>query len=104
MEYFLKRQSFLSGSDSEGDQDEIVPDREQFTEEDIVIVDEEQQNEDNVNMLASPHNDGEIPDSDDEGNVSGPSHPRSSRRFQSSDDEGTVEKDLTIECDYVVSE
>ena len=101
MDYFLKRTSYLSGSDSEADQDEIVPDREQFTptEEDIVIVDEEQQNEDNVNMLASPHNDGEIPDSDEEGNVGGPSRPRSSRRLQSSNEEGTVEKDLTIEFD-----
>ena len=99
MEYFLKRPSYLSGSDSEGDQDEIVPDREQFTEEDIVLVDVEEENEDNVNMSSSPHNDGEIRDSDEEGNVSGPSRPRSSRRVQSSDEEGTVEKDLTIEYD-----
>ena len=99
MEYFLKRQSFLSGSDSEGDQDEIVPDQDEFREEDIGVVDLEEEIEDNVNMPSSPHHDGEIRDSDEEGNVSGPSRPRSSRRLQSSDEEGTVEKDLTIEFD-----
>ena len=99
MEYFLKRQSFLSGSDSEGDQDEIVPDREEFTEEDIALVDLEEENEDNVNMSSSPHNDGEIRDSDEEGNVSWPSRPRSSRRVLDSDEEGTLEKELTFEYD-----
>ena len=99
MEFFFKRQSFMDGSDSEGDQDEIVPDQDEFREEDIGVVDLEQENEDNVNMPSSPHHDGEIRDSDEEGNVSWPSRPRSSRRVLDSDEEGTLEKELTFEYD-----
>ena len=81
----------MDGSDSEGDQHEIVPDQQQeFTEEDLVIVDEEQQNEDNVNM---PEN----RDTDDEVIFSQPSRTRSSRRVDSSGDEETVENDTTVE-------
>ena len=99
----------MDGSDSEGDQDEIVPDQDEFREEDIELVDleghpEEEEIEDNVDMPSSPHHDGENRDSDEEGNVSRTSRRRSSRRVLDSDEEGTVEQELTIEYDYDMNE
>ena len=91
-------------SDSEGDidPDEIVPDHNEFTEQDIELVDleghpEVEEPEDNVN---SPHHDGESQDSDEEENVSRTSRPRSSRFSRAaldSDEEGTLEGNLTFE-------
>ena len=87
----------MDGSDSEGDQDEIVPDQDEFREEDIELVDLDEQIEDNVNRPSSPHHDGENQDSDEEGNVSWTSRRRSSRRVLDSDEEGTLEQELTFE-------
>ena len=91
------------GSDSEGDPDEIVPDPDEFREEDIELVDleghpEEEEIEDNVNRPSSPHHDGENQDSDEEENVSWTSRRRSSRQHAlDSDEEGTLEQNLTFE-------
>ena len=88
----------MDGSDSEGDPDEIVPDQDEFREEDIELVDLDEQIEDNVNRPSSPHHDGENKDSDEEENVSWKSRPGSSRRIQDSDDEsGPLEHDMTFE-------
>ena len=89
MEYFLNRQSsFVDDSDSEGDQHDSVPDQQhEFTEEDIVIEGEEQQNVDNVDMPETRETDDEVVFS----------QPRSSRRVESSGDDDNGENDTTVE-------
>ena len=92
MEYFLNRQSsFMDDSDSEGDQHDSVPDQQhEFTEEDIVIEGEEQQNVDNVDMP-------ETRETDDEVVFSQTSRTRSSRRGDYSGDDDNGENDTTVE-------
>ena len=81
----------MDGSDSEGDQHDSVPDQQhEFTEEDIVIEGEEQQNVDNVDMP-------ETRETDDEVVFSQTSRTRSSGRGDYSGDDDNGENDTTVE-------
>ena len=80
-------------SDSESDHDDPAPGTQVYTEDDIMLIGDDNQNEDNVNVVASPHIDV-IPDSDEEEMRAGPSGTRSSQRVLSSDEDD--DSDMTV--------